>query len=89
MCHKEWSCVILDGNVVTPDFKDKIECIKYMCARIKLHTCTTIVNSKDSVKSNKESIKPFITRPIVSNKHSLKHTAETEDDSGDTPQAVD
>ena len=47
------------GINVTPDFKDKIECIKYMCARIKLHTCTTIVNNKDSAKSNKESINHY------------------------------
>jgi hypothetical protein len=31
---------------VTPGFKDKPECIKHMCARIKLHTCVNLVNQK-------------------------------------------
>jgi hypothetical protein len=29
----------LDATSVTPGFKGKSECIEYMCARIKLHTC--------------------------------------------------
>jgi hypothetical protein len=30
---------------VTPGFKGKFECIEYMCARIKLHTCIDSVNT--------------------------------------------
>jgi hypothetical protein len=33
---------------VTPSFKGKTECIDHVCARIKLHTCLEIVNTKIS-----------------------------------------
>jgi hypothetical protein len=38
----------LEPAPVTPSFKGKTECIDYMCARIKLHTCNDIVNTKNS-----------------------------------------
>jgi hypothetical protein len=36
----------LSCTFVTPGFKDKSECIEYMCARIKLHTCIDSVYTK-------------------------------------------
>jgi hypothetical protein len=37
--------------VVTPEFEGKLECINYMCARIKLHTCNDSVNIRYSAKA--------------------------------------
>jgi hypothetical protein len=39
---------------VTPGLKDKSECIEYMCAKIKVHTCIDLVNTKTQCKSIKE-----------------------------------
>jgi hypothetical protein len=36
---------------VTPEFEGKLECINYMCARIKLHTRNDSVNIKYSAKA--------------------------------------
>jgi hypothetical protein len=36
---------------VTPGFKGKSECIEYMCARIKVHTCIDLVNTKTQCPS--------------------------------------
>jgi hypothetical protein len=41
-------------TIVTPRFKGKSECIEYMCARIKLHTCIDSLNTKNSVKMYRE-----------------------------------
>jgi hypothetical protein len=41
----------LDMGDVTPGFKGKFECIEYMWARIKLHTCTTQCIPKHNVKA--------------------------------------
>jgi hypothetical protein len=51
----------LDGNArhksqiyigfVTPEFEGKLECINYMCARIKLHTRNDSVNIRYSAKA--------------------------------------
>jgi hypothetical protein len=38
-------------TIVTPGYKGKSECIEYMCARIKLHTCIDLVNTKNSVEN--------------------------------------
>jgi hypothetical protein len=44
--------VVIDFSVVVPrvgvtsEFKGKLECIEYMCARIKVHTCIDLVNTK-------------------------------------------
>jgi hypothetical protein len=41
--------------LITPGFNEgKSECIKHMCARIKLHTCVDSVNTKNSAKRVKE-----------------------------------
>jgi hypothetical protein len=37
--------------LVTPEFEGKLECIKYMCARIKLHTRNDSVNIRYSAKA--------------------------------------
>jgi hypothetical protein len=42
----------VDHNLqVTPEFEGKLECINYMCARIKLHTHNDSVNTKNSAKT--------------------------------------
>jgi hypothetical protein len=43
---------------VTPSFKGKTECIDHVCARIKLHTCLDIVNTKISATQIKSYYKP-------------------------------
>jgi hypothetical protein len=43
--------MISSWGVVTHKFEDKLECINYMCARIKLHTRNDSVNTKYSVKA--------------------------------------
>jgi hypothetical protein len=37
--------------IVTPEFEGKLECINYMCARIKLHTRNDSVNIRYSAKA--------------------------------------
>jgi hypothetical protein len=39
------------GAGVTPEFEGKLECINYMCARIKLHTRNDSVNIRYSAKA--------------------------------------
>jgi hypothetical protein len=36
---------------VTPKFGGKLECINYMCVKIKLHTCNDSANTKYSAKA--------------------------------------
>jgi hypothetical protein len=36
---------------VTPEFEDKLKCINYMCARIKLYTRNDSVNIRYSAKA--------------------------------------
>jgi hypothetical protein len=36
---------------VTPEFEGKLECINYMCTRIKLHTRNDSVNIRYSAKA--------------------------------------
>jgi hypothetical protein len=39
---------------VTPRYKEKSECIEYMCAKNKLHTCIDSVNTKTVPKAYRE-----------------------------------
>jgi hypothetical protein len=39
------------SDPVTPEFEGKLECINYMCARIKLHTRNDSVNIRYSAKA--------------------------------------
>jgi hypothetical protein len=39
---------------VTPEFEGKLECINYMCVRIKLHTRNDSVNTKTVSKAYRE-----------------------------------
>jgi hypothetical protein len=41
-------------DVVTPEFEGKLECINYMCARIKLHTRNDLVNTDKVPKCKRE-----------------------------------
>jgi hypothetical protein len=47
-----------EKHAVTPSFKGKTECIDHVCARIKLHTCLDIVNTKISATRIKSYYKP-------------------------------
>jgi hypothetical protein len=47
-------------NSVTPSFKGKAECIDHLCARIKLHTCNDIVNTKISATRVKSYYKTMV-----------------------------
>jgi hypothetical protein len=40
-----------ESHTVTPEFEGKLECINYMCARIKLHTRNDSVNIRYSAKA--------------------------------------
>jgi hypothetical protein len=45
-------------QAVTPSFKGKTECNDHVCARIKLHTCLDIMNTKISATRIKSYYKP-------------------------------
>jgi hypothetical protein len=58
----EWEGVdieqVLQERPCTPSLKGKTECIDHVCARIKLHTCLDIVNTKISATRIKNYYKP-------------------------------